>query len=412
MKFPSCTTCTILLVVLGTVSDPLAQQKTIAVGPGKRFTMPCQAIQHARAGDTIEVDSSSVYSGDVCGWSTNRLTIRGVGGTLARINAGGKSEQGKAIWVIAGDDTTIENIEFSGAAVSDGNGAAIRQEGANLTIRNCFFHDNEEGILAGDNPKSTILVEFSQFSQNGSGDGRTHNIYVNHIAKFTLRFSYSHHAKVGHLVKTRAAENFILYNRLSDEADGTASLELDLSNGGTSYVIGNIIQQGPETENSSILAYRMEGGDARNPGSQLFVMNNTFVNDRQEGGTFLQIKDDTPTAALVVNNIFSGPGKVTTQRNTVLMNNFVQKDPRFVDPAHYDYRLRTDSPARGAGTQPPVQAPFPLLPDHEYVHPACGASRINAVKPDLGAIGSAAGVAEKIAPIRCQQAVPPPIGGD
>src|ERR1700730_6140268 len=270
----------LLGVALGWFNSTPPQQRILSVGPGKHFPTPCQAIQHAKAGDTIEIDSSINYRGDVCGWSTNRLTIRGVGPTWAHVEAAGKYEQGKAIWVISGDNTTIENIEFSGAAVPDGNGAAIRQEGANLTIRNCSFHDNEEGILAGDNAKSTILIEFSQFYQNGSGDGRTHNIYINHIAKFILRFTYSHHARVGHLVKTRAAENFILYNRLSDEADGTASFELDIPNGGDSYVIGNIIQQGPETENSTIVAYRLEGADPRNPGSQLYVVNNTIVNDR------------------------------------------------------------------------------------------------------------------------------------
>ena len=403
MRLSPRATFALLGIALGWFNNTPSQPRTLAVGPGKQFAFPCQAIQHAKAGDTIEIDSSTVYRGDVCGWSTSHLTIRGIGPTWAHIEASGKYEQGKATWVISGDDTTIENIEFSGAAVPDGNGAAIRQEGANLAIRNCSFHDNEEGILAGDNAKSTILVEFSQFYQNGSGDGRTHNIYVNHIAKFILRFSYSHHARVGHLVKTRAAENFILYNRLSDEADGTASFELDIPNGGTSYVIGNIIQQGPETENSSIVAYRLEGADPRNPGSQLYIINNTLVNDRQEGATFLQIKDDVPTPALVLNNIFYGKGVLTTQRNAVLLSNLIEKNPHFVDAAHYDYHLRPDSPARGAGDQPPVSASFPLLPAQQYVHPACGASRVNAAKPDLGAMNSAPGLMEATAPARCQQ---------
>ena len=403
MRLSLRTTLSILAVVLGCFSSAPPQQRTLTVGPGKHFPTPCQAIQHAKAGDTIEIDSSVVYRGDVCGWSTNRLTIRGVGPTWAHVDADGKYEQGKATWVISGDDTTIENIEFSGAAVPDGNGAGIRQEGANLTIRNCSFHDNEEGILAGDNAKSTILVEFSQFYQNGSGDGRTHNIYINHIAKFILRFSYSHHARVGHLVKTRAAENFILYNRLSDEADGTASFELDIPNGGTSYVIGNIIQQGPETENSSIVAYRLEGADRRNPGSQLYLINNTLVNDRPGGATFLQIKDDVSTPSLVLNNIFYGKGLLTNQRNADLVNNLAQKDPHFVDAARYDYHLRADSPARGAGVEPPISTSVPLLPVQQYVNPACGASRIASGRPDLGALDTAPGLIEKTAPPRCQK---------
>jgi len=393
----------IALLVLRWPYVPLSEARVLEVGPGKHYGTPCQAIRHSTTGDTIEIDSSGNYRGDVCGWTTNHLTIRGVGTTRAKIDAAGQNAQGKGTWVIAGNNTIIENIEFSGAAVSDENGTAIRQEGANLTVRNCYFHDNQEGILAGDSPKSTILVEFSEFSNNGSGDGSTHNIYVNHVAKFIFQFNYSHHAKVGHLVKTRATENYILYNRLSDEADGTASLELDISNGGTSYVIGNIVEQGPETQNSSILSYRMEGGAPQNPGTQLYLINNTFVNDRPEGGTFLQIREGTPVPALVINNIFYGRGTLTTQKNATLMNNLAGKDPHFVDPVHYDYRLLPDSPARGAGIQPPMETPFPLLPTQEYVHPACGAKRINGAKPDIGAVPFGEDSAERLGPDRCRE---------
>ena len=69
---------------------------------------------------------------------------------MAKLDAAGQASQGKAIWVIQGDDTTVESVVFTGAAVVDKNGAGIRQEGKNLTVRRCYFHDNEDGILAGD----------------------------------------------------------------------------------------------------------------------------------------------------------------------------------------------------------------------------------------------------------------------
>ena len=62
---------------------------------------------------------------------------------------------GKAIWVLGGNNTTVQNIEFSGAAIpGDGsngsaNAAGIRAEGSGLTITNCYFHDNQNGILGG-----------------------------------------------------------------------------------------------------------------------------------------------------------------------------------------------------------------------------------------------------------------------
>ena len=47
-----------------------------------------------------------------------------------RIDAGGKNSQGKGIWVVQGSDNIVENVEMSGAAVADRNGAAIRLEGS------------------------------------------------------------------------------------------------------------------------------------------------------------------------------------------------------------------------------------------------------------------------------------------
>ena len=179
------------------------------VGPGLRYETPCQAVEAAVPGDTIEIEASGHYSGDVCKWSKNGLTLRGVRGR-ARIEAAGRSAQSKAIWVIAGDDRLIENIELFGSKVPDHNGAGIRHEDRNLTIRNCCFHNNEEGLLTANRADSEVLVEFSEFADNGSGNGQTHNLYIGRIAKFTLRFSYSHHARTGHLVKSRCAELYSL----------------------------------------------------------------------------------------------------------------------------------------------------------------------------------------------------------
>jgi hypothetical protein len=51
------------------------------------------------------------------------LTLRGSGGR-AHLQAFGKSAEGKAIWVIKGNNVVVENIEFSDAAVASLNGEA------------------------------------------------------------------------------------------------------------------------------------------------------------------------------------------------------------------------------------------------------------------------------------------------
>lgn len=369
------------LVVAGMSWTSLASAATLQVGSGKTYAAPCAAIAAAANGDVIEIDAGT-YSGDVCAVTKNGLTLRGMGG-LAKLDAAGKNSGGKAIWVIAGNDTTVENIEFMNASVPDQNGAGIRQEGANLTVRRCYFHNNEDGILAGDNASSTITIEYTEFANNGFGDGQSHNLYINHVGKLVFQYNYSHHAKIGHLLKSRATENWIVYNRLTGE-DGTDSYEIDLPNGGRSYIIGNLIQQGPNTDNSSMVAYRREGANPANPSTELFVINNSFVNERPNGSTFLNIDPGVADAVVVRNNIFVGPGTLITQGNAVMGSNF-QGDPKFVNQAGFDYHLDPTSPCVNAGEAPGMGAGSDLTPKSHYVHPATSAPRTLVDKIDIGA---------------------------
>lgn len=394
----------LLVILCGFVVPATARPKTLQVGPGKRYARPCAAILRASRGDTIEIDAAGKYDGDVCGWSTNNLMILGVGPGRAIIKAAGKDWEGKGIWVIAGNDTTVENIEFAGAIAPDGNGASVRQEGTNLTVRNCYFHDNQEGILAGNDPKSTVLVEFSEFARNGTDDGSSHNIYVNHVAKLIFRYNYSHQSIVGHLLKSRAAENVIIYNRLTDEPTGTGSYELDLPNGGKSFIIGNLIEQGPKTENNTILTYMEEGSDQRNPDHQLFVVNNTFVNDCPQGDNiFVFIGKEDLRPVIIENNIFTGPGAVTNQLGALVKSNLIG-NPQFVDADAFDFHLRSGSPAVDAGSDVVTGDGLPLTPQFQYVHPACAEGRSSVGKIDIGAYerGGRTAAAPPDAPSRCK----------
>ena len=357
----------------------LTSAATFYVGPGKTFPTPCRAIAVAAPGDVIQIDPV-LYSGDVCPIYASNLTIVAVNGR-AHIGAAGKNAQGKGIWAIYGTNTVVENIEFSGASVPDENGAGIRlASGLNLTVRNCYFHDNQEGILSGDG--GNVLIEYSEFNHNGYSTGLAHNVYIGHAHTLTFRFNWSHNSIVGHLLKSRAAVNFILYNRLTDEL-GTGSLELNLPNGGTSYVIGNLIEQGPSSPNHSVLSYLAEGVNVLNPGLQLFVINNTFVND-EPVGTFLNIASVDTVPVVVKNNIFSGPGTLCNQPGAILSHNFVG-NPLFVNKAAYNYQLASTSPAISAGINPGVVNSVSLLPVYQYVQPGCGQVRTTIGAIDIGA---------------------------
>ncbi len=354
------------LLTLGLAAAPTAQARTLHVGPGQRYRKPCQAIAAARPGDVIDIDArGNPYRGDVCAWSTDHLTIVGVHGR-AHLEAAGQSSEGKAIWVIAGNDTTIENIEFSGARVPDQNGAGIRQEGANLLLEHCYFHDNQEGILAADNPASSIVIDSSVFARNGAGDGYSHNIYINHVRSFTLRYSYSTDARVGHLVKSRALRNYILYDRLTGE-QGTDSYELDLPNGGLSYVIGTIIEQGTNTQNPNMLAYGEEGD--LNPDSRLYAVNDTFVNDLHRGDAIF-VGSQVTDPVFAENDISTGSTAFVSQPGARTPHDCITSRPGFEDPARYDYTLKPDSPCRRTGVRPGSARGFSLAPRFQYVQTA------------------------------------------
>lgn len=319
----------------------------IQVGPNRAIHTLAAAIAVASPNHIIELDAGT-YQGTAALAVVNKdgLTIRGVGGR-AIFDPQGLNTQGKGTWVVQANNTVVENVEMLGATVHDNNGAAIRFEGQNLTVLNSYFHHNQNGLLSSISHSGTIVIAFSEFAHNGYGDGYTHNIYINAADAFIFMHNYSHHARVGHLVKSRATTNYILYNRLMDEAAGTGSYELDLPNGGDSIVIGNLIQQSSTTENPSIIAYGEEGISTN--GSNLYLINNTIVNDRQSG-TFVW----NPQANGFVyarNNLFVGPG---TQfiGNGDFSNNLQTNSPQFLDRSNFDYRLTANSPGINMGVDP------------------------------------------------------------
>jgi hypothetical protein len=350
--------------------------RVVRVGSSRQFADPSQ-VTGLVSGDVVEIDAG-VYNGPATTWSTNNLTLRGVGGR-AHLVAPTTISNGKAIWVTAGANMAVENIEFSGAAVPDLNGAGIRAEGRDLAICGSYFHDNQEGILGGG---GNVLIEYTEFARNGNcidPNGCAHNIYIVSTARFTLRYSYSHHASIGHLVKSRAQENYILYNRIMDEADGTSSYTIDLPNGGLSYIVGNLLQQGPKTENPTIVTYGEEG--LINASRTLYVVNNTFVNDLGSG-TFVFIAGGS--TATVQNNLFVGNG-TTVSGAATQVSNLSTNAPNFVNIGTFDYRPTAATPGIDQGTAPGLGGTFDLTPIYQYVHPTNREARPTRNSIDIGA---------------------------
>ncbi len=331
---------------------------TITVGPDGDVPTIAQAARIARDGDTVEVQAGE-YRGDVAVWPQKRLTIRAAGGRAVLV-ADGKAAEGKAIWVIRNGHFEVEGFDFVGARVADRNGAGIRLARGTLVVRDSRFLDNENGILTGNDGSSTLVIERSLFARNGHGDGYSHGIYAGRIARLEVRGSYFHSGRTGHLLKSRARENRIEYNRITDE-DGDSSYELEIAEGGRALVVGNIIEQSAKTSNHTIVSYA--AGGYRWPENELVMSHNTVVNRRPGGGLFVRVRAG-PAEAVLVDNVWAGRGRIEVQVPLRDEGNVQVPLNALPELASGSYRLSASAVA-GAGRTAGENA---WLPSRQYVH--------------------------------------------
>jgi len=339
-------------------------RRTIRVRPEDGPQSLSKAARTASDGDIVEVAAGD-YRRETAVWTQRDLVIRGVGGQ-PRLIADGASAEGKGTFVVRGERIRIENLAFLGAKVRDRNGAGIRLEKGRLELAGCHFERNENGVLAGNDERIELVVDRCSFIENGAGDGRSHNLYVGAIGKLEVTSSYFARARVGHLFKSRARESRVVYCRLTGE-DGTSSYELEFPNGGVVQVLGCIIQQGPKSENATIVSYGAEG--YRWPRNEFQMTFNTIVNDRSQGGTFVHVSPGNVNGGLV-DNLLVGNGVVDVKTAGVSIRNAAGLHGEFADASRMDFHLKRSAQHVGAaGTVGQLPAGR-THPDREYLHPA------------------------------------------
>ena len=366
-----------------------APASILTVGPGAMYPTPCAAVVKAQPNDEIDV-APGTYT-DSCAIAVAGLRLRGVGGR-PKIDLSGTDHPAnyKGIYVIDAPGVLIDNLELTGAHISDDNGAnaaGIRVEADDLHVSRCFIHDNQDGILgAPATAAGSIWIETTEFAGNGLGNGCnlggcTHNLYLNHFDTVVFQFNWTHRIAndtpdKGHLFKSRAANNYLLYNRITDE-NSPASYEADFPNGGMAVLVGNLIEKGTSPGNGTLVAWGEEGATNVGKANGVYLAFNTLVND-SGGGTFVSVAGGGTLDAH--GNIFAGPGATPAGLGS---DELTGTDPLFVNRAAYDYHLLPGSPAIGKGIAPGTVAGFSLVPTAEYVHPTSGTARASA--NDLGA---------------------------
>ena len=351
-------------------------RRILRVGPGRDYALPSEAAADARDGDIVEIDAG-LYRGDVAGWPQSDLTIRAVGGR-AHVDAARRGHAGKGLWVVSGDNVTIEGMELSGCVVDDHNCAAIRAEGSNLTLRDVHIHHNEMGVLTSQDYGGRLLIERSRINDNlvdhdKFGIPPAHNVYASGGELLVVTGSWIHNPHAGHNIKSRAAETVLLFNRIEDGPDSAGSYQIDTPDGGRVLIMGNLVSQAADAGNGSIIAYASERYDG---GGSLELIHNTIVNHRHAG---IFVANRSPVIARLTNNLIVGKGDLT------------------VGAADQAGNVRTDigsfrdgvvsREAVDAGVAAGSVPGFVEAPRWEYSHPTgLEPRRVRGAAPDAGAL--------------------------
>ena len=270
-----------------------------------------------------------------------------------------------------GVDVTRENIVFRGARGADGSAAGVRQEGGKLTLRQCQLFDNEHGLLAINDDRAEVVIESSVFGMAPKVVGGLHHLLnVGRINKLSITGSRFQQGFEGHLIKSRARETFIGYTMIHDGIRGGASYEIDIASGGLATVIGNVIGQGSDSQNPTLVAYGTEGrGWDKNT---LLLAHNTLIHNGWLPAWFLRtFTDNLPPGAEVhaVNNLVVGPGVFWLGAAGNFAGNRHATRGMLRDIETYGFELPPGSVWRGSGIDPRAVAGHDLSPKREFEWP-------------------------------------------
>lgn len=285
--------------LLASLPTPLTA-KTIHVGPGRMVTDAAQAALLARDGDRVLFDPGT-YTGCAI-WRASRLIIEAPrpGAVVT-----GPVCIDRAFFVFFGNDILVHGMAFEHARALRHTGAGILMEGANLTVEDSRFIDNENGILAGGPSHSTVRVRHSWFQSNGSCEGAcAHGLYIGMpIARLEVMGSVFLDTRIGHHIKSKAAITLLWENRIEDGRTGTASYLVDLPIGGDAEIVNNVFHKGIRSDNQeAAISIGAEGGWRHT--QVLRIRGNRFTSDLPEPVRF--VRNGMSVPAQVKGNVFQG----------------------------------------------------------------------------------------------------------
>ena len=201
--------------------------------------------------------------------------------------------------LIGTPDTGPNSLGSGIPANQGGNSSAIREQanGANtLTVNNALIQGFQMGILTSSDSGNThldqVTISNTQFVNNGGAFDPSspftfgHALYVGDAASLTVTGSLFCGQVIGHDIKSRAAQTTVTGSTMFVGTNGgapaacnvgSASLAIDMPNGGIGLIDMNKIFQGDANQNGSLIRFGEEGLVPTFVNS-LSVTNTTFDN--------------------------------------------------------------------------------------------------------------------------------------
>ncbi len=355
----------------------------VVIAPGK-YTFRVHLTQKAPSGKSILIRAADPANPPV--WDLSGALVEDA---LGSYTAG---DRGRGCWQVdGGTNYVIQGIVFTGCRTASFNSAGIRYyNGASVTIRDCLFKDNDDGLTGG-TQDSTAVVEFCEFDHNGntnaSNSAPTHNLYI-YGGTFEMRYSYVHDSAQSqnfHIRAKRATLEANWFSRAKNyEGDLMSDDDFATQTGPftqSMLLSGNVFVQAASPGNTGQVIAIYNDTNVAGDTFLLRAVNNTFVgNGGNSAFVHLSNADGTKMNAEVSNNVLFGTTRPTLVENAtagilVGTNNWLATGvnpgplvasifsvaPRFANAANKNFTLATGSAAIGKASAVPMG-----VPTHEY----------------------------------------------
>jgi hypothetical protein len=400
MKY-RCAVLAILFIVPWTL-----QSTTYRVGPSRQYPSLQQVTNLLLPGDTVLVDGDTTYAGGIVfsrpGSISSRILIRGIriNGRRPVINGG---TNGVAFTT---GPPSADHYTFEGFEVSNATFRGVYHQADDLILRDLVIHNCNNGLMGADNGSGTLLLEYCEFYQCGSGTG-AHQIYMatdesTHPGSvFRMQFCFVHDGTGGNNVKSRAERNEIYYNWI----EGAVYHELELIGpdpaGGVpaglkredSDVVGNVLWKRATSYGSAgtFFVSRFGGDGTGESKGRYRVVNNTVLmgtsavfrlfdgleSVEMHNNVFTTLSGTPAPIIRTAEAVWTAGERISGQNNWVRSGlttlpagwtgTVTGPDPGFRDVATNDLTPAAGSPLINAGTSTPLPPagdgfPSPLFP--------------------------------------------------